>query len=199
MKKTIIALLVAVSLHAQNLGSPVNPNAGPPPIAFQKLFYYSGSNIQYVCQTLSDRINEQPITVTAASNANPVSFTATAHGFDYQSGATTLPAVKISGGTGNWTAINGVWVATPTSANAFTIAVNSTTFGALTGTLVVTTRAPLTTANYWAVQKYVYDGSNNLIGSFWSATPGGLSSTALVAGGVALNSICANRAMLAYQ
>lgn len=195
----VIILASVLVARAQNPGAPVNVSQGPPPVGYQSLLYYTGSNLQYVCLAASDQINEQEITVTAASNANPVSFTATAHGFDYQSGATTLPAIKITGGTVNWTPINGVWVATPTSANAFTIAVNSTGFGALTGTLTVTTRAPLTTKSYWSVQKLVYDGSSNLIGTFWGSTPGGAGSTALTAGGVAMNKICANRAALAYQ
>jgi|GEM_PF-3444987 len=71
-------------------------------------------------------------TVTAASNANPVSFTSTAHG---QTGSISI---SIGGATGSWTSVNGTFTGTVTSANTFTIPVDSTGFGALTGSLVVT-------------------------------------------------------------
>jgi hypothetical protein len=116
-----------------------------------------------MCQAKSQQSSPVRLSPSAASNANPVSFTATAHGFDTNS----LPLVTISGGTGNWAAVNGTWTATITGANTFTIPVNSTTFGAVSGTLLVTTYAPLTNVAVWSVKKFVYDGSNNLIWSGW--------------------------------
>lgn len=70
--------------------------------------------------------------VTAATNANPVEITtATAHGL------ISGERYTISGATGSWTPINGVFVVTVTSTTKFTIPVNSTGFGALTGTVIV--------------------------------------------------------------
>ena len=113
MKTALIVLMAALAVYGQ---SPVNQTQGPPPIAYQRLFFYDGSNnLQYICWAPSDQLAETTIAISAASNANPVVFTYTG-GFDYQSGATTLPAVKITGGTGGWAAVNGVWLATPLSA-----------------------------------------------------------------------------------
>lgn len=70
-------------------------------------------------------------TITAATNAATVELTSTAHGL--QTGNT----ITISGATGNWTPINGSFTATRTGADTFTIPVNSTTFGALTGSPVI--------------------------------------------------------------
>ena len=73
------------------------------------------------------------ITITAATNANPVSLTSVGHG------QMTGTVVVISGATGNWTPINGTFTITVTGADTFTIPVNSTTFGALTGSPVAAT------------------------------------------------------------
>jgi hypothetical protein len=67
--------------------------------------------------------------ITAATNANPVQLTANAHGFVV--GSTFN--INIVGGTGNWTAINGNFTATVVDANDFTIPVNSSSFGSLSG------------------------------------------------------------------
>ncbi len=68
-------------------------------------------------------------TITAATNANPVVFTKTAHGL------TTGTVITLFGGTGAWSAVNGSFVITSTGANTFSIPVDSTAFGALTGTI----------------------------------------------------------------
>lgn len=195
----VVAVFLLLNVAVAQEGSPVNPTAGPPATPYQKIFAYTGTNLEYICVARSNQQSVSTITVSAASNANPVSFTATAHGFDYQSAATTTPVVTITGATGNWTPINGTWKATPTSANAFTIAVNSTTFGALTGTLVVTTRAAKTTDARWAIQRFVYDGSNNLIWSGWAANPAGAGSTNTSAGSTGFDFACASRTTYSYQ
>lgn len=66
-------------------------------------------------------------TITAATNANPVVLTSVAHGL--ATGATVI----ITGATGSWTPINGTFIATVTGVDTFTIPVDSTGFGALTG------------------------------------------------------------------
>lgn len=164
MKTLAITLLLAAIAAAQS-GTPVRPTDDPSPNAIQKVLVVSGTNTVAVCSspsTLSSR-SGRIVSISAASNANPVSLTSTSHGFDSNS----LPTITISGGTGNWTAVNGTWVATITSANAFTIPVDSTSLGALTGTLVFTTTAPRKTVAEWSVQKIAYDGSNNPIWIGW--------------------------------
>lgn len=71
------------------------------------------------------------LSVSAATNASPVSITSNSHGL------VTGQRVTLSGATGSWTPINGVFVITKTGTNTFTIPVDSTGFGALTGTVVV--------------------------------------------------------------
>src|SRR5579872_3336445 len=163
----------------------------------QNIYYYSGSNLIYSCTALAIQPSSA-ITVSAVSNASPASFTATAHGLDFPGAATTSPVVSISGGTGAWAAINGSWVATIITANAFTIPVDSTSFGALTVTLVVTTQAPKGTAPVWQVKNYVYSGSN-LIFSGTGFAPAGVGSGGSGGPSSVMNQICANRTALSYQ
>jgi hypothetical protein len=71
------------------------------------------------------------VAITAATNAAAAELTAAAHGL--QTGRT----VCISGATGNWAPINACLPVTVTGVNTFTVAVNSTTFGALAGSPVM--------------------------------------------------------------
>ncbi len=167
---------------------------------------FVSSATQYTCTALSTQPTVATITVTAASNASPVSFTAAAHGLGYVSGSSTLPVVSISGATLTWGPINGIWTVTPTATGSFTIAVDTTTFGALTGTLVVTTVAPLVSAAVWRVEKFIYDGStapladaNNLLFHGYGSAPAGAGGTVLIGPSLSYNQICANRASLSYQ
>lgn len=194
----VLFVCLALSLTGQQ-APPVNQSAGSPPFGVQTIFDYAGgTNPVYIGVALSDQGRDSTISVSAASNANPVSFTANAHGFDYQAQATVTPVICITGATGNWTPINGCFAATPTSANAFTIPVDSTTFGALTGTLVVLTRSPLVSSPVWAITKNVYSGSS-ILWSGWAALPSGAGSSNMSAGSTATRFIWANRATLAYQ
>lgn len=68
--------------------------------------------------------------ITAATNANPVVLTSASHGL------ATGQSVMISGGTGNWTAINGTFTVTVIDADTFSIPANSTALGALAGSPV---------------------------------------------------------------
>src|ERR1039458_7269317 len=72
------------------------------------------------------------MTITSATNGNPVRFTVTE----------TLPMLNggqlyIGGGTGSWAAVNiltgNSWTATVTGAHTFTIPVDSTAFGSFSG------------------------------------------------------------------
>lgn len=72
------------------------------------------------------------IAITSATNANPAEFTTSA-----AHGLTSGQRYTISGATVGWVGVNGVFVVTVTSTTKFTIPVNSTGFGALSGALVV--------------------------------------------------------------
>ncbi len=72
--------------------------------------------------------------ITAATNANPVVFTAVGHGL-----TTSMNQVTVWGGTGSWAAVNkGQWSGViRIDADHFSIPVDSTSFGALAGNLTV--------------------------------------------------------------
>ena len=72
-------------------------------------------------------------TISAVTNANPVEMTCSAvHDL------TTGDIIQITGFTVGWTACNGTFAVTVTSTTKFTIAVNSTAFGAISGSPVFT-------------------------------------------------------------
>lgn len=149
----LIAAFLSVAAYGQQcqINSPQNSTA------CTTLMTYDGSNnLLYMCKARASLPVTQVLSISAASNASPVSLTSAGHGFD----STQLPIVTISGGTGNWTSINGTFTATITGANTFTIPVNSTAFGALAGTITFTTTAPRTTQPVWSVAKFVYSGSD---------------------------------------
>jgi uncharacterized protein (TIGR03437 family) len=72
-----------------------------------------------------------PVHISAATNANPVVFTAYKHGLQ----ANNIQKISINGGTGNWSVVNDTFVVTVYDANTFSIQVDSTNLGLLTGTL----------------------------------------------------------------
>lgn len=161
MRIAIMAVLCAAFAFAQ--GPEVTISQGPSPNEFQIVYGYTGANLVYVCYAKSRQPTSGTISISAASNANPVSLTSTGHGFNTNS----RPRITISGATGNWTPINGAFTATITGANTFTIPVDSTTFGALAGTVVFTTVGPRTNQPQWAVKQFAYDASSNLVSSAW--------------------------------
>jgi len=167
----IVVMLLGsvIGLKAQD-GAAVNLSQGPPYVGYQKLFFYSGTNVEYICYS-KNVVNQSTITVTAATAAGPGVFTATGHGFELGS----APRVNVSGGTGNWAPANGVWILSPIDADTFTLRdptsgtqLDTTGFGAVTGTIRVSTSAPRSTHNIWNIQKFRYDGSNNVTGIFWA-------------------------------
>lgn len=68
------------------------------------------------------------VAIASATNATPVVFTRAAHGL------TTGALVYITGFTGNWTPANATFAVTVLSANTFSVVLDSTGFGAVTGT-----------------------------------------------------------------
>jgi hypothetical protein len=72
------------------------------------------------------------VSVSAATNANPAVITATGHGL------ITGQSIGFTGATGNWVTLNiptATYAVTVLSANTFSILLDTTTFGALTGTV----------------------------------------------------------------
>lgn len=164
--------IISAPAVAQN-GQEVNIYTGPPQTPLQSILFYSGSNLTYVCyaKSLSSRTT---LTIASSTNANPAVLTSTGHGF-FTTSASARPQVSISGGTGNWTVINTDWLLTSVDADTFTLAnpttgtnLDSTSLGALAGTVVLETTAPRTTQKYWSIRRLLYDGSNNLVATQWS-------------------------------
>ena len=185
-----------------------------PPSAFQTIYDYAGgTNLTYTGWARSAQrayVTLPSVSSFTAANPGIVTF-ASAHGLDYQALVTSLACVAVSGGTGNWAAANGVWVFTPTGANTGKISVNvagtltdlnTTTFGAVTGTLVFTTRSPRTIDPVWSIKKNAFDAGNKLIWSGWASNPTGAGSGdvgTLQCGSISDNLIWSQRAALSYQ
>lgn len=153
-------------LYGQD-GPYVTLTDSPPPRAWETVINYTGTNATSVClspSTLTTGLRAATrVAISAATAASPVVFTSVAHGF----ALSAKPQVTISGGTGNWTAVNGTRTATIIDADTFSVVVDSTLFGAVTGTLVFTTTAPRAGQPEWAVKLIAYDGSNNAIWVGW--------------------------------
>lgn len=197
MKTFVIAVLCAIAALGQD-GAPVNVSQGSPDVGYQTIAYNVAGLTSYVCSGKSNRTST--VTVSAASNANPVSFTSTHQFGDWTNlGATVTPTIKITGGTGSWTAIIGTWTATPTSATTFTIPVDSTAFGALAGTLVVTTMSPRLNVAQWSIFKIMYDSSGYFSGKGWAQLPGGLNATDLKGSSTGYAFACSARATLGFE
>jgi hypothetical protein len=198
--------LATAALCFAQADSPVQTaSLGLPNIGYQQVIHNTSGNVDYVCYARSTGDITKLPTISAATNANPASLTITAHGLDYQSGATISPSIFISGGTGAWAAINGLWIATITGANSMTIPVDSTAFGALAGTFVVTTRAVPDTLAKWAIKHIVYDSGNNPIWIGWAVNTGGsgqfpvTNSSSLTGGAPAFQFQCSAKTTYAYQ
>jgi len=159
--------------------SPVLPSIGPPDTAWTGINDYGGgSTILY--SGLAKSI-QQPftLTVTSVSKASSAVVTVTAHGLD------TDNIVTVTGGTGEWTGVNGAQIITKVDANSFTIPVATTGYsGSFAGS--ISTLAPRTSAACWSIQKYYYSGSN-LVRSAWAN------------GNAAANAIWDNRATTGFE
>ncbi len=166
-------------------GVNVNLSQGPPVVPYQKLFFYSGSNLTYICMTTSPGRQTSTFTISSATSATPAVFTSTSHGFFVTGpGALGRPKVTISGAPTAWAAINGTWILSAVDANTFQLlspttgtAFDGVGIAAWSGTATVTTNAPRTTLNIWAIQRLTYDGFSNLITLTWALGPQGLTSS----------------------
>lgn len=166
--KQILLLIAAMAAYGQPeyRASQKNPDTAQ---TFEIL--NDGTNITANCKANSLQNTSLPISVASATNAAAAVLTVSAgHGFSLK----YKPLIIVSGGTGNWTAINGTLVATPINSTTFSIPVNSTAFGALTGTITFTTRAARITEPIWSVNVFTWSGSIPT-GSFWyGGSPGAL-------------------------
>ncbi len=163
--KHVLFFLMAVAGFAQ---SEVRISPKPSDTPYTTILGgYSGSNATYICVANSQQPTSGSISIASATAASPIVFTVTAgHGFALNT--LNLPTVTISGGTGNWAAVNGTWTATPILSTTFSVAINGAAFGAVTGSLVYTTRAPLLTSRIWSVRALSYDAGGNLAFAGWS-------------------------------
>lgn len=186
--RTLGVMIALCFLVTAQEGTPVALTEGPyPGPDYQRLFFYSGSNLTYMCAARSVQGQNSSTAVSAITAANPGVFTSTGHGFDLG----TAPRVTVSGGTGDWAEVNSTWILSPIDANTFTLR-DPTTGAQLDmsgntggiGTVVVRTTAPKTGSPVWAIRKYTYDGSNNLIGAF----------TAFSGNGQKMTNRCSDRA-----
>lgn len=170
----LVALLFAASLAFAQQAVTITDD--PPLTADQYVFGYTGTNLIYQCIAKSIVTTglraSTTVAISTISKANPAVVTSAGHGFSISS----RPSVTIGGATGTgWTAVNATFSVTVIDANTFSlyspagVALDSTGFGTLAGTVIFSTTAPRTTMYEWAVKKLVYDGSNNLIWIGWLA------------------------------
>lgn len=103
--------------------------------------YADGNRIYFGRMTLEMEMGTAAsFTISAAAAGNPTVLTKVAHGL--QNGN----AVAFTGATGNWTPLNGTpFIVTVLTADTFSIPLNSTGFGALTGTVKL---CPVITLDY---------------------------------------------------
>lgn len=196
MKLLLLLTISAVAVFAQPDSPVVTLSGADPAVGYQNIYTFLGTNITYRCRAASRQDVQTLPTVSAWTNANPTVLTITGHAFDYQSAATTLPVITITGGTGGSTIINGTFVFTPTGANTGSIAVDATAGGALAGTFVVTTRAPRTTGKYWSIIRYIEDANGSTIWSGWATDP---TKVPTPGGSPGYSFACASRTSYGYE
>jgi hypothetical protein len=199
-------------------GAPTQVNISAPPLVplTTILDYGGGSNLVYRGWALSAQGRHatlSPVASFTAATPGVMTFTV-AHGLNYDttdSKATAQPSVAISGGTGNWAAVNGIWIFQPTSTTAGTLAsvvgglltqLDTSTFGALAGTLTVNTLSPRTSDPVWSIQTFVYSTASGA--QIWSGWPSqangaGTPTNQLGGGSSASNFIWDNRALYGYM
>lgn len=148
--------LFSLSLVAQTIPETVL-SQGAPNTAWEHVYNYDGSNnVTSICTARAQvTTGIRPtifVAVTAATNATPVVFTATGHGF----AVSARPKITLSGFTGGWVTANGTFTATIINANTFSIVLDSTAFGAMAGSPIFNTTAPRSTVSEWAVKVIAY-------------------------------------------
>lgn len=151
-----MGLFLSLSLMAQAIPEIVL-SQGAPNTAWQHVYGYDGSNnVTYICtsraQLTTGTRAQISVSITAATNATPVVFTSVGHGFDVHS----RPKITMAGFSGSWTTANNTFTATIIDADTFSVVLNSTGFGAMTGSPAFRTTAPRTVVAEWAVKVVAY-------------------------------------------
>lgn len=125
------------------------------------IFHGAANGIFYAHNTASLTCGDSATkAITTATNANPAVLTAAGHGF----AVGDLIVLKIAGFAGNWTPLNGNTMSvTPIDANTFSAAVDSTAFGAMSGSPVYPDGAFLEFLGNASYGTGGCDVSNNLI------------------------------------
>jgi hypothetical protein len=181
LKSVFLFLLLAVLAFAQ--GASVNQVAGPPPDNRVSQFFYSGSNLQYIC---SAAVLQQPTTFTvAATTLTSIAVSTNVGTITFSSTSYLWPGARVTVSGSTTAALNGTYTITAVSsatATITTVGVGDATYN--NAALVITTNAPLLNKSVWAIQVLTYTAST-LTGTYWA---GG--SYAAVPQGLA----CSNRA-----
>jgi len=180
IRASFFLVCLGVSVFAQQIGTPVLVSDAPGYDGHTKYAYVSGQST-YICFA---RPAQTVATVTYTSISNAASAVVTVsggHGFHLDS----TPLVTLSGGTGSWAIFNGEYKATILSSTTFSIPANTTSAGAISGTVVLKTRAPRTNQNIWMVLKITNSASDDFQSSIWATNGYG--------------NACDNRATLSYQ
>jgi hypothetical protein len=171
MRTLTLLLAFTGGLFAQAVG--VNQVQGPPPSAYEKLFFYDGSNnLQYICMAQQNqRANSYSVSgstltsIVVATNVGTVTF-GTAPGLYV--GA----RITVSGST--TAALNGAYQVTAVSGATVTITTSGVSDATYSNAaLTVTTNNPLTGAAIWAIQVFSYNVSNQLIDAHWAGGSAG--------------------------
>ncbi len=191
MKRILLIAATVASLVAQE-GQPVNMSISAPTVGYSNLFFYSGSDLQYICKAKS----LQPTATFAITPAAPTPYVLTSIVVLTNVGTVTTVSdnglkvndrIVISGATVD-TDLNGVYkVATVTNSKVFTLAttsVGNNTYNE--ATLQFTTTAPRTTMPIWSIAKFT-SVTSQITASQWA---NGTSGT---------TQICDNRSSLPYQ
>lgn len=166
MRFALAVLTIVAPLLAQTVDTTLT--GGPPRTAFTAVLDYDGSNNliyagvaqtpapyqhRFSVATCSGSYCTQMTNIVDSSNTGTV--TAASHGLRVGN------EVCVTGGSD--TDLNACYIVqTVADANTFTITTASVTDATYTTGLVLTTRAPRTTAALWTITKLTYDGSNNL-------------------------------------
>lgn len=161
--------------------------AGPPNEAWIQVVDY-GSGVVPIyygwAKPLPRPASNSLPTISSATKANPGVLTCTAHKLPIGSKVW----ITVAGVTGTgWTALNTTFLVTVTDANSLTTAIDTSGFGTLGGTILVSTVAPLVSQAKWAIQFLAYDSSGNMIYS------------GMAEGSAAASQIWDNRALLSYS
>lgn len=175
MMKRFLLLLAVGALAFGQQGQQVVISQGPKITPYQKLLFYTGTNLTYVCTALSNPQIQTTLTISTATRANPGVFTSAAHGFDLA----TRPRVSFASAPTDWDGIIGSWILVPIDANTFSLrstitgtALNTSGYSsAWSGSTSMKTTAPRTNQYIWQVEWYQYDGSNNLTSSLTAFAP----------------------------